>query len=324
LIKLRLQRKGRKKRPFYHIVVADSRAPRDGRIIERLGRFDNVSERKELTYDEERIIHWLKIGAQPSDTVKSILKGEGILYKMHLMRWGKNEEEIEAALEEWRAARDAKKGDDDSSRRAKQQEILKAEEKEYKKQVEEKAAAAAKALEKQKEKKAQAEAEITEDAEVVAEESADETKAETATEEAPETVAEEKKEAIAEVAEANVKVDEPQAETQAATEEVVKEEAQAETEEVVEEEVNVETEEAKADETKADADVEEEVKAEEPKAEEKEEVKKAEVSTLSTEMNANEAIDHIKNTDIKDLQGFVTDDEERITVQRAWEAKQAE
>jgi small subunit ribosomal protein S16 len=100
LIKLRLQRKGRKKRPFYHIVVADSRSPRDGRIIERLGRFDNVSERKELTYDEERIIHWLKIGAQPSDTVRSILKGEGILYKMHLMRWGKSDEEIEAALEQ--------------------------------------------------------------------------------------------------------------------------------------------------------------------------------------------------------------------------------
>ena len=78
-------------------MVADNRAPRDGRIIERLGRFDNVSENKELTYDEERIIHWLKIGAQPSNTVRNILKGEGIMYKMHLMRWGKSEEEIEAA-----------------------------------------------------------------------------------------------------------------------------------------------------------------------------------------------------------------------------------
>jgi small subunit ribosomal protein S16 len=117
LIKIRLQRKGRKKRPFYHIVVADSRSPRDGRIIERLGRFDNVSENKQLAYDEERVIHWLKIGAQPSDTVRSILKKEGILYKMHLMRWGKSEEEIEAALEEWRAAREAKEKDEDSSRK---------------------------------------------------------------------------------------------------------------------------------------------------------------------------------------------------------------
>jgi len=74
LITLRLQRKGRKKRPFYHIVVADSRAPRDGRIIERLGRFDDVSEKKELTYDEERVIHWLKTGAQPSHTVRNLLK----------------------------------------------------------------------------------------------------------------------------------------------------------------------------------------------------------------------------------------------------------
>jgi small subunit ribosomal protein S16 len=113
LIKLRLQRRGRKKRPYYHIVVADSRSPRDGRVIERLGRFDNVSENKELTYDEERVIHWLKIGAQPSDTVRNILKKEGILYKMHLMRWGKSDEEIEAALEEWRQAREAKDGEKD-------------------------------------------------------------------------------------------------------------------------------------------------------------------------------------------------------------------
>src|SRR5690625_3834311 len=93
MIKLRLKRKGRKRRPFYNIVVADNRAARERRVIERIGRYDNVSENKKLTYDEERVIHWLKIGAQPSDTVRNILKKEGILYKMHLMRWGKSEEE---------------------------------------------------------------------------------------------------------------------------------------------------------------------------------------------------------------------------------------
>jgi small subunit ribosomal protein S16 len=193
LIKLRLQRKGRKKRPFYHIVVADSRSPRDGRIIERLGRFDNVSERKELTYDEERIIHWLKIGAQPSDTVRSILKGEGILYKMHLMRWGKSDEEIEAALEEWRAAREAKYGGDSVSRKKQQAEILKAEEKEYKKQLEEKAAAAAKELEKKKlaEEAAKAEKEAKEAEEKAEEEAAAKAEKEAKAKETEEPVKEE-------------------------------------------------------------------------------------------------------------------------------------
>ena len=98
MIKIRLQRKGRIRRPIYHIVVADSRSPRDGRIIEQVGRYDGVTEKKETVLNEDRIMYWLDTGAQPTDSVRKILRHEGVLYKRHLMMWGKSEEEIEAAM----------------------------------------------------------------------------------------------------------------------------------------------------------------------------------------------------------------------------------
>jgi small subunit ribosomal protein S16 len=324
LIKLRLQRRGRKKRPYYHIVVADSRSPRDGRVIERLGRFDNVSENKELTYDEERVIHWLKIGARPSDTVRNILKKEGILYKMHLIRWGKSDEEIEAALEEWRQAREDKDGEKEVSRKAQQQELLKAEEKEFKKQVEEKAAAAAKELERKKaeEAKAKEEAEAEKAAEEKAktEETAEETKAEQEAEAKTETETETE-------TEKDVKPEEPAEEKATAEEEKKEEPAEAKAEpEEAEEKEKQEAETAEVEEAKDEEAPAEEVKEEESKAEaeEKKEAEKTKPATVSTDMNANEAIEHIKNTPLEDLKGFVTDEEERVTVQRAWESKQEE
>lgn len=337
MIKLRLQRKGRKKRPYYHIVVADSRSPRDGRIIEQLGRFDNVSEKKELTYDEERVIHWLRIGAQPSNTVKNILQKEGILYKVHLMRWGKSEEEIEAALEEWRSERTAREADKDVSRKTQQKELLKAEEKEYKKQLEEKAAAAAKQLEKKKEEEAKAKAkaeaaEETEEAEQVEEvaETAEASEAETAPEEETEKAAaaeevEEEVKAEEEVEEAVVEAEEPEAKAEEtkkpeAEEETEPAEAQAQEEETAKEAESTEEPEEKAEATEAAVE-EEETDTETAPEEEKEEKTSA---SVSTDMNANEAIDHIKNTPVDELEGFVPEEEERVTVQRAWEAKQAE
>lgn len=311
MIKLRLQRKGRKKRPFYHIVVADSRSPRDGRVIERLGRYDNVSEKQELTYDEERIIHWLKIGAQPSDTVRSLLKKEGILYKMHLERWGKSEEEIQAAIDEWRTAKDAKVDDKELNKKEQQRAQLKAEEQEFKKQLEEKAVAAAKSLEKKKEAEA---------------------KAVEAAEKAVEATVE---------AEANEEVAEPEAEVEAETSvEAVEPEAAVEAEEAVEEkaaETAEAEEEAQPVATTEEVEAAEEVEtaeAEEPVAEEKPEAPeepKAEVKEeaagagqVSTDMTATDAIEHIKNSSVDELKGFVPKDEERVTVQRAWEGKQAE
>ncbi len=76
--KIRLKRLGAKKAPFYRIVVADSRAPRDGRFIEEIGYFNPLSEPNELKIDEEKALKWLSTGAQPSETVKSLMKKSGV------------------------------------------------------------------------------------------------------------------------------------------------------------------------------------------------------------------------------------------------------
>ncbi|MBR2521197.1 MAG: 30S ribosomal protein S16 [Oscillospiraceae bacterium] len=79
MVKIRLRRMGAKKAPFYRIVVADSRFPRDGRFIEELGIYDPCKEPAEIKLDNERAASWLKSGAQPTDTVRSILKKAGVL-----------------------------------------------------------------------------------------------------------------------------------------------------------------------------------------------------------------------------------------------------
>ncbi|WP_026475977.1 30S ribosomal protein S16 [Alkaliphilus transvaalensis] len=78
-VKIRLKRMGAKKRPFYRIVVADSRAPRDGRFIEEIGYYNPVSEPKEIKINDEKATKWLNNGAQPTDTVKYLLKKNGII-----------------------------------------------------------------------------------------------------------------------------------------------------------------------------------------------------------------------------------------------------
>ncbi|MBG9982284.1 30S ribosomal protein S16 [Aerococcaceae bacterium DSM 111020] len=82
-VKLRMKRMGSKRNPFYRIVAADSRAPRDGRIIEQIGTYNPVSEPKELEIDEELALKWLSNGAQPSDTVRNLLSSQGIMQKHH-------------------------------------------------------------------------------------------------------------------------------------------------------------------------------------------------------------------------------------------------
>jgi len=79
MVKIRLRRMGAKKAPFYRIVVADSRYPRDGRFIEELGTYDPLKNPAEIKVDGERALAWIKTGAQPTDTVKSLLKKAGIL-----------------------------------------------------------------------------------------------------------------------------------------------------------------------------------------------------------------------------------------------------
>ncbi len=79
MVKIRLRRMGAKKTPFYRIVVADSRYPRDGRFIEELGTYDPLKEPAEIKVDGERAMGWIKNGAQPTETVKSLLKKAGVL-----------------------------------------------------------------------------------------------------------------------------------------------------------------------------------------------------------------------------------------------------
>lgn len=88
-VKLRLKRMGSKKKPFYRIVAADSRSPRDGRFIENVGTYNPITEPAEIKIDEEVAIKWLKDGAIPTDTVRDLLKKQGILEKFHQMRMSK-------------------------------------------------------------------------------------------------------------------------------------------------------------------------------------------------------------------------------------------
>jgi small subunit ribosomal protein S16 len=73
-VKIRLSRQGAKKNPFYRVVATDSRSPRDGRFIEQIGVYDPTRDPVEFRYDEERMAHWLKVGAEPSDTIRELLK----------------------------------------------------------------------------------------------------------------------------------------------------------------------------------------------------------------------------------------------------------
>ena len=88
-VKLRLKRMGKKKSPFYRVVAADSRSPRDGAFIEVVGTYNPVMNPAEVKIDEELAIKWLKIGAQPTDTVRSLLKQTGVLKKFHESKMNK-------------------------------------------------------------------------------------------------------------------------------------------------------------------------------------------------------------------------------------------
>src|SRR5574344_1001992 len=82
--RIRLQRQGKKNQPFYHVVIADGRAPRDGRYIERLGTYNPLTNPAEININFDRALYWVEAGASPSDTVRSILKREGVYLMKHL------------------------------------------------------------------------------------------------------------------------------------------------------------------------------------------------------------------------------------------------
>ncbi len=80
-VKIRLKRRGMKKKPFYRVVIADGRSPRDGRFIEEIGYYDPMTKPANIKVDGERAKHWLDVGAQPTETVRILLKKTGVIEK---------------------------------------------------------------------------------------------------------------------------------------------------------------------------------------------------------------------------------------------------
>ncbi len=185
-VKIRLTRMGRKKRPFYRIVVADERAPRDGRYIEAIGYYNPIENPPVIQINEPSANLWLDKGAKPSDTVRSLMRKEGVLFRRSLNKKGLDEAQIAEEMKKWEAVQVQK-----------QQEL-------EKKAADKKAKVADKTKEEPKEEPAEAtEAEVKADAteeaapepvETAEEEPKKEVKAEAASDETP---AEEAKEADA-------------------------------------------------------------------------------------------------------------------------------
>ena len=110
--KIRLQRHGKKGKPFYHIVTADSRAKRDGRYIERIGSYNPNTNPATIDIDFDRAMYWVGVGAQPTDTVRAMLSYKGVLYKNHLLNGVKKgaltNEQAEEKFAKWLSEKEAK------------------------------------------------------------------------------------------------------------------------------------------------------------------------------------------------------------------------
>ncbi len=111
-VKIRLARRGRAKRPFYHIVVADARAPRDGKFIEKIGTYNPLTVPATIDLDRERAFDWLMKGAIPTDTMRAILRYKGVLYKKHLQigvnKGALTQEQADKKYQEFITNKDAK------------------------------------------------------------------------------------------------------------------------------------------------------------------------------------------------------------------------
>jgi len=111
-VKIRLARRGRRKKPFYHIVVADARAPRDGKFIENLGSYNPMTKPATIEIDRDRAFEWLMKGAQPTDTARAILRYKGVMYKKHLQtgvtKGALTQEKADQLLSDFIDAREAK------------------------------------------------------------------------------------------------------------------------------------------------------------------------------------------------------------------------
>ena len=104
-VKIRLQRRGKKGQAFYHIVIADGRAPRDGRFIEKIGTYNPLTKPADIDLNFDKALDWLQKGAQPTDTARAILSYKGVIYKNHLLKGVKKgaltEEQANAKFDAW-------------------------------------------------------------------------------------------------------------------------------------------------------------------------------------------------------------------------------
>lgn len=111
-VKIRLARRGRRKQPYYHIIVADARSPRDGKFIEKIGSYNPMTKPATIDLDRDRAYEWLMKGAQPTETARSILRFKGVLYKKHLQRGVAKEamtqEAADALFQEYITTKEAK------------------------------------------------------------------------------------------------------------------------------------------------------------------------------------------------------------------------
>jgi len=101
-VKLRLRRMGKKRQPVYKVIAADSRSPRDGKFLEAIGLYNPKANPVTIDIKEDRALYWLSVGAQPTDTVNSLLRTQGINLKHNLLKSGANSEEIDTAMENWK------------------------------------------------------------------------------------------------------------------------------------------------------------------------------------------------------------------------------
>lgn len=109
-VKLRLRRMGKKKQPIYKVVAADSRAPRDGKFLEAIGLYNPLTKPHTVEINEERALYWLGVGAQPTDTVKSLFRQKGINLKYDLSKRSLSEEKINEEVGKWEKMQEAKTG----------------------------------------------------------------------------------------------------------------------------------------------------------------------------------------------------------------------
>jgi len=127
-VKIRLARRGRRKAPFYHIVVADARSPRDGKFIENIGKYNPLTSPATVELDREKAFEWLMKGAQPTDTARAILRFKGVLYRKHLARGvakgALEQDKADQMYQDWIEAKEAKIAQRVSENKTKQAEFL--------------------------------------------------------------------------------------------------------------------------------------------------------------------------------------------------------